>query len=225
MSNGPAREQAAGPWDLFADSPVPDPRPGDEIAQILVVCTANICRSPLVMALLEQTAVRRLGRQAPVWVRSSGVHALEGHPAAEESTRQAQARGLDLSRHRGALTTRDEIAEADLVLVMSERHRAHVAGLHPIAARWTFTLREFARLTTALKPIDEPGMAPRERVRFVARLANGSRAYVHRPDGPEDVADPYGGPVAGYATMADEVERLVDRIAPQLFGWLPTDPR
>ncbi len=68
-------------------------------------------------------------------------------------------------------------------------------------------------------------MTPRERIRFVARLANGSRAYVSRPDGPEDVADPYGGPRQGYEVMAAEVERYVDAIAPQLFGWLASDAR
>lgn len=213
----------AGPWDLFADPAVADPRPGDPIAEILVVCTANICRSPLAMVMLERRARERLGDDAPVWVHSSGVHAMDGHPAAEESRRQADLRGLDLRHHRGSVTTADEVASADLVLVMSERQRSLLAGMYPAGARWTFTLPEFARLCGALKPIEDPGMTPRERIRFVARLANGSRAYVSRPDDPEDVADPYGGPRQGYAAMATVVERLVDAIAPQLFGWLPAD--
>lgn len=215
----------AGPWDLFADPSVQDLRPGDPIAEILVVCTANICRSPLAMVMLERRARERLGDDAPVWVRSSGVHAMDGHPAAEESRRQADLRGLDLRHHRGSLTTADEVGSADLVLVMSERQRSLLAGMHPSCARWTFTLPEFARLAGALKPVDDPAMTPRERIRFVARLANGSRAYVSRPDGPEDVADPYGGPRHGYEVMAAEVERYVDAIAPQLFGWRPTDAR
>jgi protein-tyrosine-phosphatase len=216
---------AAGPWDLFADPSVPDPRPGDPIAEILVVCTANICRSPLAMVMLEHRVRERLGEDAPVWVRSSGVHARDGYPAAEESLRQADLRGLDLRRHRGSVTTADEVASADLVLVMSERQRSLLAGMHSAGARWTFTLPEFARLCGALKPVDDPSMSPRERIRFVVRLANGSRAYVSRPDGAEDVADPYGGPRRGYEVMATEVERYVDAIAPQLFGWRLADER
>jgi len=212
-----------GPWDLFADVATPDPRPGDEVAEILVVCTGNICRSPLAMALLEHAARDRLGSDAPVWVRSSGVHAMQGHPASEESGRQARLRGLDLQSHRGALTTRDELASADLVLVMSEQHRIKVVAMHAPAARWTFTLPEFARLCAALKPIGDDSVSPRERIRFVVRLAHGSRAYVPRPGGPEEVADPYGGPRGGYETMATEVDGHVRRIAPQLFGWRPTD--
>lgn len=220
-STGP--DASAGPWDLFADAAVPDPRPGDEVVEILVVCTANICRSPLAMAMLERQALERLGPDAPVWVRSSGVHGMQGHPATEESRRQADVRSLDLTSHRAAVTTRDEVASADLVIVMSEQHRARLVTMHPPASRWTFTLPELARLCSALKPVDADDLDVRERVRFVARLAHASRAYVARPDGPEDVADPYGGPRQGYEVMAAEVERHVGRIAPQLFGWLASD--
>lgn len=223
MTGTPEAIGGAGPWDLFADPAVPDPRPGDEVAEVLVVCTANICRSPLAMAMLERAAHQRLGADAPVWVKSSGVHAMEGHPATEESRRQADLRGLDLASHRGSVTTPDEVASADLVLVMSERHRALLAGMHPAGTRWTFTLPEFARLCGALKPVEDPTMPPRERIRFVVRLAHGSRAYVSRPDGPEDVADPYGGPRRGYEVMATEIARHVDAIAPQLFGWTSSD--
>lgn len=62
-------------------------------------------------------------------------------------------------------------------------------------------------------------------MRFVTRLAHGARAYVARPAEPEDVADPYGGPRAGYVDTADELEALVAAIAPQLFGWRPDEPR
>jgi protein-tyrosine phosphatase len=215
--------ETVGPWDLFADVATPDPRPGDAVAEILVVCTGNICRSPFAMALLEHAARDRLGADAPVWVRSSGVHAMQDHPASEESRRQARMRGLDLQAHRGALTTRDEIASADLVLVMSQQHRSMVVAMHAPAARWTFTLPEFARLCAALKPIDDDSLSPRERIRFVVRLAHGSRAYVPRPGASEEVADPYGGPRGGYETMAAEVEDHVSRIAPQLFGWRQFD--
>lgn len=215
----------SGPWDLFADRSASDPRPGDEIAEILVVCTANICRSPLVMAMLEDESRRRIGPEAPVWVRSSGINGLEGEPAAERTRVEASDRGLDLSRHRAAITTREEVSSCDLVIVMSERHRSRVVRLHPPAVRYTFTLPELDRLCSALKPIEDPDLAPRERIRFVAQLAHGSRAYVERPGGPENVADPFGGPDEGYALMATIVERHVRSLAPQLFGWMPQDAR
>lgn len=207
------------PADVFDDSSptAPDPRPGDPVAQVVVVCHANIARSPLGMAMVEQQAQDRLGAAADVWVRSAGVHARPGLAAAEESRRQAALRGLDLSRHRAAVLERDDVATADLVLTMSEQQRAHAVRLHPPAAGWTFTLPELARLCATLEPVD-PRLPIRERMRRVARRAAAARAYVPRPEEPEDVADPYRGPVEAYARMAELVETQVTAVADVLFG-------
>ncbi|MDX1657747.1 MAG: hypothetical protein R3343_02900 [Nitriliruptorales bacterium] len=198
-------------------------RPDDDrIAEIMVVCTANICRSPLAAAMLEQEARQRLGPEPSLWVRSSGVHALEGHTAASGSLAEAEKRGLDLSHHRGAPTTRADVERSDLVLTMTESHRSAVNQRAPGSGGKVFTLREFARLAAALKPLEE-GRALRDRVRFLVRLAHGARSHVARPAEPEDVADPYGGPDEGYRRMAAEIETLVGEIAPQLFGSEPPD--
>lgn len=214
----------AGRGDIWADERVVDPRPGDPVAEIVVVCTANICRSPLAEAMLERAATERLGPDAPVHLSSSGIHGLAGEPAAPLSAEEAVERGLDLSRHVARVTDEAGIERADLVLAMTERHRGRIVRLLPGAARSTFTIREFARLTAALKPI-EGDLPVRDRVRFVTRLAHGARAYVARPSGAEDVADPYGGPREGYIETADQLAELVDTIAPQLFGWRPGEVR
>lgn len=210
--------------DIWADEGAADPRPGDRVAELVVVCTANICRSPLAEAMLARAAEERLGPDAPVHVSSSGVHGLAGERAAPLSVEEARHRGLDLSRHTARVTDELGVWRADLVLTMTESHRGRIVRLLPAVARSTFTIREFARLTAALKPV-EAELPVRERVRFVTRLAHGARAYVARPPGREDVADPYGGPRAGYVATADELEDLVAAVAPQLFGWLPGEPR
>lgn len=188
-----------------------------DVAEILVVCTANICRSPLVAAMLDREAQQRIGSDAPVLVHSAGVHALEGHRAASGTLAVARNRDLDLSAHRGASLSPVGVKGADLVLTLTESHRAMVNTRAPGSVSHVFTLREFARLVTALKPLDA-GLEPVERIRFLARLAHGARAYVARPSEPEDVADPYGGPEEGYGEMAVEVAELIEVIAPQLFG-------
>lgn len=207
------------PTDLFDDAgrAAPDPRSGDPVAQVVVVCHANICRSPLGMAMVERQARDRLGAAADVWVRSAGVHARPGMAAAEHSRHQAALRGLDLSHHRAAVLERQDVAGADLVLTMSEQQRAHAVRLHPAATGWTFTLPELARLCASLEPVD-PDLGVRDRVRRVARLAAAARAYVQRPNEPEDVADPYRGPAEGYARMAEVVEAQVAVVAEVLFG-------
>lgn len=205
-----------GPTDVFG-AHVPMPRPGDPVAEILVVCHANIARSPLAMAMLEAEARARLGRAADVvWVRSAGVRARDGHPAASESARQAAQRGLDLGAHRSAMIDRAAVASGDLVLTMTESQRTDVARLVPGANRRTFTLPEFARLCGALPPV--PGQESlRAHVRAVVDAADRARAYVPRPATPEDVADPFGGPREGYARTAIELEALVAAVADRLF--------
>lgn len=201
-----------------------DPRPGDPIAQVLVVCHANIARSPLAMALFEDRARRRLGPAPDVWVRSAGVRAMPGQPAAAGSRAQATARGLDLEAHRSAPLTRVDLVDADLVVTMSERQRGHAVRMHPGARYHTFTLPELARLCDRLPPVEE-AMSPRARVRAVAWAASQSRPFAPGPPEPEDVADPFGGPEDDYERMAQRVEAAVDRVAEVLFRPAPTPRR
>ncbi len=202
--------------DVFATARPRDPRPGDQVAQIIVVCHANIARSPLGMALLDHEARERRGTGTPVWVRSAGVQAIAGNPAAAESARQAERLGVDLSHHRAAQLSATDVEEADLVLTMTESQRQWAVRQHQAAVGWVFTLAELARLCRAMKPMADD--QARERIRLAARLANAARPFVPRPDGPEDVVDPYGGPREGYARMGDEVHALVLDVADTLFG-------
>ena len=71
--------------------------------EVLVVCTANICRSPMAEALLRAW----LSHHAPtvaadVAVASAGVRARPGDPAAPHMMAIADRWGLDLHGHRSA---------------------------------------------------------------------------------------------------------------------------
>lgn len=194
------------------------PRPNDTIAQIVVVCHANIARSPLGMVLFEREARDRFGDEPPVWVRSAGVRAIEGAPAAHASIVQARHRGLDLTAHRASQLHRHDVADADLVVTMTESQRDVAVRMVPAASRWTFTLAELARLSASIQDVGDPTLSVRGRLRFVVRLAHGARPYVARPAAPEDVGDPFGGPEIGYVRMADEVEALVGSVSAVVFG-------
>jgi protein-tyrosine-phosphatase len=94
---------------------------------ILLVCTGNICRSPLAASLLE----RALGERAAEGIRvsSAGTGAWDGAPVSEGAYLVGLERGLDLSGHRARLLTRELVERADLILTMARHHRARVDEL------------------------------------------------------------------------------------------------
>ena len=83
--------------------------------RILLVCTGNICRSPLAAALLERALVER-GIEG-IAVASAGTGAWDGAPVSEGAYLVGLERGLDLSGHRARV---DELGGEGHVFVLGE---------------------------------------------------------------------------------------------------------
>jgi protein-tyrosine phosphatase len=101
--------------------------------RILVVCTGNICRSPVAAALLRQ---RLPSRQ----IDSAGLGALVGQPAAPQARALAEADGLDVADHQAQQLTPELINAHDLILVMSDGQRRAVGEVAPEAFGKTLLL-------------------------------------------------------------------------------------
>lgn len=91
--------------------------------RILVVCTGNICRSPVAAAMLQQGL-------EDIEVMSAGIAAGQGG-AEQRLAALAKADGYDLSQHQARQVDRNLLAEADLVLVMSVKQRQVIARKWP----------------------------------------------------------------------------------------------
>jgi protein-tyrosine phosphatase len=179
---------------------------------VLVLCRANVARSPLAEVMLAAADM------PGVRVASAGVRARDGYPAAEESQRLATERGLDLGHHRSLPATPDLIARADLVLTMSESIRDLASPLAPRAAAKVFTLREFVRLTDHLTEhldahLDAPAAThPEGALGWLRDEAHLARPVAHRPSSTEDVADPMGRSWDRWVEMGRTLDELVGRI-------------
>ena len=91
---------------------------------ILVVCTGNICRSPIGERLLRQQLP---GRQ----VTSAGIFGLEGRPADASAQAVALRHGLSLEGHVTRRVTCSLLQQSDLILVMEPEHLRFIATMAP----------------------------------------------------------------------------------------------
>ena len=64
---------------------------------------------------------------------SAGTYALVDEPASEHAVTALGERGIDHTGHRARQLTRELIENSDLVIVMTQRHRAAVLALDPSA--------------------------------------------------------------------------------------------
>lgn len=128
------------------------PRNGATTYNLLFVCTGNTCRSPMAEVIARHEIDER--GWAHVSVRSAGIAAGPGAPAAGNAVRVTAERGLDLRDHASQPLTSELIAWADLILVMSPGHLAAVSERGGGAKAALVT--DFANGSDWGEPIEDP---------------------------------------------------------------------
>jgi len=108
--------------------------------RILLVCTGNVCRSPMAAGLARHLLARRFGwppqelSRHGIEVASAGTGAVFGYPASDNARRVMAERGIDITDHQSRPLTVDSLLASDYIWVMTRDHLEAAAGLAPEAA-------------------------------------------------------------------------------------------
>jgi protein-tyrosine phosphatase len=170
-----------------------------------MLCTANVCRSPLAAALLTRR-LRVLDVALPV--TSAGLTG-GGQPALPGMVAVAAGYGVDISSHRSHAVTISDLTGARLVLGMSREHLRHAVVTVPPVWPRAFTLKELVRRGERIGP--RAGAEPL--AEWLSRAHAGrDRASLLGPAPDDDVPDPAGGPPQAYADAVALLGRLIARL-------------
>lgn len=137
---------------------------------ILVVCTGNICRSPIGERLLRQQLP---GKR----ITSAGIFGLEGSPADLSAQDVAWHHGISLEGHRARKLTRQLMRESDLILVMELAHLRFISAMAPELRGKSLLFGQWLEQ----QEIPDPYRKSREAFDYVfGLLGKASQEWAHR---------------------------------------------
>lgn len=178
--------------------------------RLLVVCTANQCRSPLGEVIVAHAAgVAGID----IAVSSAGTRAVPGIGATERAVATAAKLGLDLSGHLSRPTTRELVAASDLIVAMERDHVLALVSEHGARFEATFTMPELATFAAA-----HPPRPPDETLGdWLTRIADG-RTPASAMGTAGEIADPIGRSKRHYRVAATQITEASTAIL--TAGWL-----
>jgi len=138
---------------------------------VLMVCTANQCRSPMAAALLKQL-VQSTEVDPDRWkIDSAGTWGLDGVPATRDAIQAIAAQEIDLSNHRSKIITQTMLAEFNLVLTMEAGQKEALQIEFPNFQDKIFMLSEMsAENITIQDPTGKSLQAHHETIQEISRL-------------------------------------------------------
>ncbi len=123
---------------------------------LLIVCTGNVCRSPMGEALFLHHLP---GSGMKAQVLSRGLAAPVGRPPHPFALDTAQEHGVPIDpAKRAAAITLPELTAATVIFVMDSGHRQEILQRYPTASGKTFLLGQW-QSSDISDPINQPRQA------------------------------------------------------------------
>jgi len=170
-----------------------------------MVCTGNLCRSPMAEAVMRHEVERR---GCDIEVASVGTWAYFGNPATDEAIEVLEGRGIDLSTHQSRAMDPKEIREADVIVAMTSVHRREILNIASEVDHKIVLMKELVELA-----ID--GDLPGGSEARIERLLGAQRPKWRRA---MDLDDPIGKPIGAYEKTVDLIEAGIEVLVDALCG-------
>ncbi|CAN5622054.1 low molecular weight protein arginine phosphatase [soil metagenome] len=172
-----------------------------------MVCTGNLCRSPMATGLMRHALAER--SCGDVEVVSAGTWAQRDSKATTEAVTVLADRGVDLTRHRSRPLTRSDLEDADLIVAMTSEHVGEILDLAPEVELRVVLLKALAEMDVSELDADA---SRADRLRALLSAARPQPLPAH------DLRDPIGASLRTYATSATEISEAVDVLVTALCG-------
>lgn len=173
------------------------------VVMVLMVCTGNLCRSPMAEAVFRHAVA---SRGCDIEVASSGTWAYWGNPATDEAVDVLRPKGIDLSGHQSRGMDPKELEHADLIIGMTSVHRREILQVAPEVDPKLILMKELVEL--AIEG-DLPGSSAARLERLlVAPRPKWRRAL--------DLDDPIGKPITAYEKTVTQIEMGVEVLVTSL---------
>ena len=175
--------------------------------RILLVCEANVCRSPMAEYLLRKILTDQGVDASAFEVISAGIHADDGETMDPRTVEQLVRLDVSPNGFRFHTLTDGDLDDADLILTATRAQRSMLLERVPTALRRSFTMLEFAQTARQVRSRWPKVRDPKDLVRLTA----ATRGSVPVPE--YDIADPVGGSVKVHRSTADVTLDAVQAIS------------
>ncbi|MBA7543089.1 Protein-arginine-phosphatase [subsurface metagenome] len=161
------------------------------IKTVLFVCTGNTCRSAMAEGIFKKMLKERAENNTRLNIISAGISALPGMSPTSEAILVMFEQGIDISQHHTQALQEELIKKADLILVMTNKHKEYIHKEFPFAQNKTSLLK---KLTLNNKSESNQ---------------NNERNY--------EIIDPIGRKIDFYRIVAKELKENLEKILDKIL--------